>query len=184
PLTRHDLRHVLIATIVFAAVLIVCRSARRIRGLLAAVALVGAALALLAFAQQLTHATKVAWHFDIGVLPKSGTFANHSHYGQFMNLSIGCALALLLVRLRGTTTLLSDGYDAPMVQRIRQNIWWPIGVMVIGMATIAMSLTRGGTVAIAAGALFTVALLVSHRGLKAIAGIVLLALLAAFACVL
>ena len=29
----------------------------------------------------------------------SGTFVNHSHYGQFMNLSIGAALGLVLVNI-------------------------------------------------------------------------------------
>ena len=128
------------------AVATVYRDERRIRRLLAAVALIGLAYGALALAQDLTRAERIYWRVPIAGLARSGTFFNHSHYGQFMNLSVGCALALLLARLT----------DAPRMSlgQMARRTAWLAAMIVVGLATISLSLTRGGTIGILASAAF------------------------------
>lgn len=94
--TRHDLVLLAVVVTVFLAVLNVHRQMRQVKRLLWGVAVVGAAVALLSLGQFLGDATTI-----YGAVPLSskaaGPFLNHSHFGQFMNLSIGATLGLLLV---------------------------------------------------------------------------------------
>ena len=72
----------------------------KIKRLLAAITVIGAAIAVLALAQNLFGNGKIYW-----LIPSrntdgnSGTFVNHCNYGQFMNLSIAAAMGLLMVKL-------------------------------------------------------------------------------------
>lgn len=171
--TRDELRIVLLATTVFAAVVTVYRDDRRMRRLLAIVALIGGAFGLLALAQDITGTSRIYWHIPVRGLARSGPFANHSHYGQFMNLSVGCALALLLVRLAEAPRL-------SLLALARRTAWLAV-VIVVGLATVSLSLTRGGIISIVvSGAVATVVLLAS-RNLRQMAGVVVLLLLGAFA---
>jgi O-antigen ligase/tetratricopeptide (TPR) repeat protein len=171
--TRQDLRIVLLATTIFAAVVTVYRDERRIRRLLAAVALIGLAYGALALAQDLTRAERIYWRVPIAGLARSGTFFNHSHYGQFMNLSVGCALALLLARLT----------DAPRMSlgQMARRTAWLAAMIVVGLATISLSLTRGGTIGILASAAFATVVLLTSRNLRQMAGVIILLLLATLA---
>jgi tetratricopeptide (TPR) repeat protein len=171
--TRQDLRIVLLATTVFAAVATIYRDDRRIRRLLAAVALIGGAFAVLALAQDLSHTQGVYWRVRTSGGARSGPFFNHSHYGQFMNLSVGCALALLLGRLA----------EAPRMSigTLARQTWWLAAVIVLGLATVSLSLTRGGTIAMLVSAAFATAVLLTSRNLHQMAGVVVTLLLAVLA---
>jgi tetratricopeptide (TPR) repeat protein/O-antigen ligase len=167
------LRIVLLATTVFAAVVTIYRDERRIRRLLAAVALIGGAYALLALVQDITRAERIYWRVPIAGIARSGPFFNHSHYGQFMNLSVGCALALLLARLT----------DAPRLSLavLARRTWWLAAMIVVGLATVSLSLTRGGTISILASAAFATIVLLASRNLRQMAGVVVVLLLATMA---
>lgn len=102
--TRHDLRLVLAVAAVFGVVINVYRRPERVKRLLAAIAIIGGALALLALMQDLAGNGKIYWLVPTYDKGYSGTFINHSHYGQFMNLSIGAALGLLFVTLHEAFT--------------------------------------------------------------------------------
>ncbi len=172
--TRHELRTVLVASIVFAAVVTVYRDDRRIRRLLAAVALIGGAFAVLALGQDITHSGKIYWSVVVrGGPAQSGPFFNHSHYGQFMNLSVGCALALLLARLT----------EAPRISfaALARRTWWLAAIIIIGLATVSLSLTRGGTISILASAAVATIVLLASRNLRQMAGVMVLLLLATLA---
>ncbi|MEA2736565.1 MAG: hypothetical protein QOE14_3016, partial [Humisphaera sp.] len=171
--TRGDLRIVLLAATVFAAVVIVYRDDRRMHRLLVGVALIGGAFAVLAVAQDLSRTTRIYWRVPIGELARSGPFANHSHYGQFMNLSIGCALALLLARLTESSRL-------SFVAVVRRT-WWLAAIIIVGLATISLSLTRGGTIAILASGAVATLVLLATRSLRQMAGVLVVLLLAAMA---
>jgi len=94
--TKHNLRLILAVAAVFFVVVNVYRRAEQIKRLLAAIAIIGGAIALLALAQDLFGNGKIYWIVPTGHGETySGPFINHSHYGQFMNLSIGAALGLL-----------------------------------------------------------------------------------------
>ena len=85
---------------VFAVVVNVIRQTEQIRRVLTAVAVIGTVVALIGLAQDAFDVSKI--YFIIPAYNETAvfaTFANHSHFGQFMNLSVGAALGLLLVHL-------------------------------------------------------------------------------------
>jgi O-antigen ligase/tetratricopeptide (TPR) repeat protein len=170
PATRHDVRHVLLAATVFFAVATVYRDPRRIRRLLLAVTVIGAGFAALALAQDLTKTWSVYWRVGTNEAARSGPFFNHSHYAQFMNLSIGCGLAWLLL-------VVSDRKRATEAQASLAT-WWRAGLIgvfiVTGLATISLSLSRGGMLAIAVAGAFTLLVLLSARRLRRLGVIIAL----------
>ncbi|MEO6435610.1 MAG: O-antigen ligase family protein [Tepidisphaeraceae bacterium] len=159
--TRYDLRTVLLAVTVFALVVTVFHDPVRIRRLLTAVALIGGAIALLALAQDVSGTHNLYWFHAIDGPARSGPFFNHSHFGQFMNLSIGAALGLMLVRLESNW------------QRYR-GASWLAATIVVGLMTIALSLTRGGVVSMLAAGAVTIAVLLSIKRLRWLGGVVML----------
>jgi O-antigen ligase/tetratricopeptide (TPR) repeat protein len=184
--TRHDLRMVLAVTAVFIVVLNVYRREGQIKRLLGAVAAIGAGVAVLALAQDLFGNGRIYW-----LVPTAsgqahcGTFICHSHYAQFMNLSIGAAFGLILVKIhedlrdRRLTTV-SEYIRSPEARMV----WILVGVIVVGIATVFISLTRGGMISMLIAAGFTTLALCSRRSLKGSGWIVLLAALGAFTCML
>jgi O-antigen ligase/tetratricopeptide (TPR) repeat protein len=99
--TLHDLRMVLLGTVVFTATVLTFRTPEQIKRLLRTVFLIGLAIAVLAMLQISTFATQIYWFAGgEGGSVTAGPFVNHSNFSQFMNLSIGAGLGLLLVKLR------------------------------------------------------------------------------------
>ena len=186
--TRHDLRLLLVAAVVFVVVLNVTRHPGQVKRLLAAVAIIGGFIALLALAQDLFGNGKIYWTVPaVNDKDHSGTFICHSHYGQFMNLSIGAALGLLLVKLHeafrhGPVTV------ASVVERLGQRklgvVWWLAAMIVVGAATIFVSLTRGGMVSFLIALAFSTVVLTSLRPLRGRGWIMTGLALGAFICVL
>lgn len=100
PATAHGLRLVLVGVAVFFATASTFRTVGQIKRLLLIVFAIGCAEAGVALLQIFTAADHLYWAFDAGgVRLTSGSFINYSNFSQFMNLSIGAGLALLLVRL-------------------------------------------------------------------------------------
>ncbi|MBM4040158.1 MAG: O-antigen ligase family protein, partial [Planctomycetes bacterium] len=186
--TRHDLRLLLAAAAVFVAVLNVFRRPDQIKRLLAAVAIIGGGIALLALAQHLSGDGRIYWTIPTyGNAAASGPFVCHSHYGQFMNLSIGAALALLFVKLHE-----SFGDGAPSLPDVAERLGspelrvvWLLAAMAVGGAvTIFLSLTRGGMVSLAVAGGFTGLVAATRRGPSGRGWLLALLALAAFAAVL
>ncbi len=185
--TRHDLRLVLAVAAVFVIVVNVYRGSERIKRLLASIAIIGGAIALLALAQDIAGNGKIYWVVPTYGQAYSGTFINHSHYGQFMNLSMGAALALLLVQLheaftgyRVTPAAVADYFGSPEARFIKLLL----AMIVIGAATVFVSLTRGGMVSMLMAAVFVTLVLCSRQSLKGQAWILVLVAMGAFVCVL
>lgn len=185
--TRHDLRLVLAIVTVFIIVLNVYRRPDQIKRLLTIIAVIGGAMALLALAQDLVGNGRIYWIVPTLDRAHSGTFICHSHYGQFMNLSIGSILGLILVKVHedtyGRTMTLSAIYDY-IVSREARMLWILAGIVVVGVSTIFLSLTRGGMVSMLVAASFTTLIICSRRSMKGSGWIILLAALGAFVCVL
>lgn len=186
--TKHDLRLLLATVVVFVVVLNVYRRPDQIKRLLGAIALIGGGIALLALAQDLFGNGRIYW-----IVPtasnkaNSGTFICHSHYGQFMNLSIGAALGLLLLKLHesfrhGPITL------PAVVERLSQPklrvVWCLAGMTILGVTTIFVSLTRGGAISLLIAGGFTALVLASRRAMKGRGWIMMVLALGAFICVL
>ncbi len=186
--TKHNLRLILAVAAVFFVVVNVYRRAEQIKRLLAAIAIIGGAIALLALAQDLFGNGKIYW-----IVPTShgkaysGPFINHSHYGQFMNLSIGAALGLIMVKVheaftrKRVTPLFVFEYLSSHTAKV---MWFLVVIIVLGAATIFVSLTRGGMVSMLIAAGFTTLVLCSRKSIKGRGLIMVLMALGAFICVL
>jgi O-antigen ligase/tetratricopeptide (TPR) repeat protein len=185
--TRHDLRLVLAVVAVFVVVVNLYREPGRIKRLLGAIAVIGGALALLALAQDIAGNGKIYGFIPTYDGATSGPFINHSHYGQFMNLSMGAALALLLVLLheafagqRFTPREVVAYLQSPEAKSIKLLI----AMIVVGAATVFVSLTRGGMVSMLIAAVFTTLLLSARQSLKGRGWVIVLVALGVFVCVL
>jgi len=186
--TKHDLRLVLAIAAVFFVVVNVYRRAEQIKRLLAAIAIIGGAIALLALAQDLFGNGKIYW-----IVPTShgeaysGPFINHSHYGQFMNLSMGAALGLIFVKVheaftgKRITPLFVFEYLSSHAAKV---MWFLVAIIVLCAATVFVSLTRGGMVSMLIAAGFTTLVLSSRKSIKGRGLIMVLMALGAFICVL
>ncbi|MEN6334753.1 MAG: O-antigen ligase family protein, partial [Phycisphaerales bacterium] len=186
--TRHDLRLALAVAVVFVVVANFYRSPARIKRLLAAVTVIGGGIALLALAQDLAGNGKIFWSVPTYTeAANSGPFINHSHYGQFMNLSIGAALALLLMRLhesfagRAVTPARIADYFASSQARTTKLL---LATIVLAVATVFVSLTRGGMISMLIAAAFATLMLSRRRSLQGRSWIMVLLALGAFDCVL
>jgi tetratricopeptide (TPR) repeat protein len=186
--TRHDLRLVLATVAVFVVVLNVYRRPKRIKRLLITIAVIGAAVAVLALAQDLLGNGKIYWLVPTGHSHAySGPFINHSHFSQFMNLSIGAALAVILATLHEVFVgkKLSPSAVADYIFSHRARVVWLLVAMIaLGAATVFVSLSRGGMVSMLVAAGFTTLILSSRKSLKGSGWIMVLMAIGAFTCVL
>lgn len=187
--TRHDLRLVLAVAAVFVVVLNVYRRPEQITRLLLAIAVIGGGFAMLAAVQTILGATQIYWFVPLkeGRIARSGPFVNHSHYGQFMNLSIGAALAFVFVKLReafaqseASPRTIADYLTSPSAR----VIWAMMATIILGICTIFLSMTRGGMISTLAAAAVTAIALSFSKPLRDAAWVIALLALGAFVCVL
>ena len=187
--TCHNLRLVLAVAAVFVVVANVYRRPEQIKRLLGAIAVIGGGIALLALAQDIAGNGKIYWCVPThDNQAHCGTFINHSHYGQFMNLSMGAALGLLLVVFREvfagqrgvTPKEVVDYLGSEEAKRAKLLA----AMIILGAATVFVSLSRGAMVAMLIAAAFTTAVLGSQRSLRGRGWIMVLIALGAFICVL
>ncbi|MBN1845847.1 MAG: tetratricopeptide repeat protein [Sedimentisphaerales bacterium] len=185
--TEHDLRLVLSVAVIFIVVVNVYRRPEQIKRLLAAVTIIAGGIALLALAQTLTASTKIYWTIPTYGTANAGPFVNHSHFAQFMNLSIGIALGLLLVKLLEGfwhQRIELTGVVARLGEPVMRPIWLCLGIIVLGMATIFISLSRGGMIALLIAGAFTSVIITFKRGLRGRSWIITAMTLGSFLCVL
>ena len=142
--TRHDLRLILAIFSVFVVIVNTYRTMPQIKRLLMTISIVGGLVALTALAQDIFGNGKIYWIISIKAgAAYSGPFVNHNHYGQFMNLSIGAAIALLLMKIgedfggRKITAPMIFEYLGSSASRF---FWVLIAIISIGVATVFMSL--------------------------------------------
>ena len=186
--TKHDLRLVLAVAAIFVVVFNVFRRPAQIKKLLTVIAAIGGIIAVIALAQNLFGNGKIFWVVSTNHgKGYSGPFVNHSNYGQFMNLSIGGALALLMVKLR--EAFADRSKRAPEIFEYLSSgsakpLWLLIGVMGLGAAAVFVSLTRGGMVSMLIAISFTTLLAASRRSFRSHGWIMVVAALIAFVCVL
>ncbi len=186
--TRHDLRLVLAATSLFVVVLNVFRRPEQIDRLLGAIATIGGLFALLAVAQTLFGNGRIYWLVATpGGAARSGPFINHSHYGQFMNLCVGAALGLVFVRFREVFSrgrIQPGGVADYLGSRAAGPLWMLLAVVVLGIGTVFLSLTREGMISTLVAMAFTAAALSFNRALRRTGWIMAVLALGAFTCVL
>jgi tetratricopeptide (TPR) repeat protein len=161
--TRHDLRVVVLAVVVLFAVMVVFSDPARMRRLLTVIALIGLAGAALAIAQDVTGTHRIYWRASLKNVPAlGGPFVNHSHFSQFMNLSIGASLGLVLM-LIATPTALHRRRDLP----------WLAATIVLGLVAIPLSLSRGGVFAMLAAGTVTLLITLARRTMRTLAAVII-----------
>jgi O-antigen ligase len=135
--TRHDLRLVLAAAAIFVSTIHVFRELSSIRQILLVITMTGATVASLALIQDFFRTQFI--YGPLGTVPNSraGPFVHHSHFGQFMNLSIGCACAFSFLTLH------------------RRQMVLGLVTIFLCLAALLASLTRGGVLSMLIAALGT-----------------------------
>ncbi len=186
--TKHDLRLIIAAAAVFVVILNIYRRPDQIKRLLGSIAIIGGSIAILALAQDLCGNGKIYWFVPtFSGKADSAAFINHSHYAQFMNLSIGAALALMMVKLNEafTRNKITPSFVLEYLSSPEAKIVWLLLVMIIiGAASVFISLSRGGMVSMLIAAGFTTLILSSRQSIRGRGWIMVLLALGAFICVL
>lgn len=184
--TKDDLLVVLGAMVVFIAVINVYRTPKQVEHLLAAVTVVGVAVGLLAIARTLFGSRWMMPSTEGSVT--GGPFVNRNNFAQFMNLSTGAAIALLLVRAPGGSPSgsLSAGVAFPLknAPRYGPRFWWLAAAVVVGEGAVLLSLSRGSIIAMLAAITFAALVLGRQRGASIRAWVIMALALAAFGLVL
>jgi tetratricopeptide (TPR) repeat protein/O-antigen ligase len=151
--TAHGLRMLLVGVTCFAVASCAFRKSWQIKGLLTAIFAIGCAEALVALAQVATSADKIYWSIPTFSGPPAGSFVNYSHFCQFMNLSLGAGIALVLVRLHEDRR---TGIRAPTGRFWPTIDWEAYGWMIVGIILSAMavmtSMSRNGAISLVAAA--------------------------------
>ncbi|MCX5633550.1 MAG: O-antigen ligase family protein [Phycisphaerae bacterium] len=185
--TKDNLRIILSVGAVFVVVLNVFKSAEQIKRLLKAIVIIGTAAALLAIAQNVAGNGKIYWFVSVPSKAVSGPFVNHSHFGQFMNMSIGAILSLALLILHRefdkreiTVATVFDYFDSSRARAL----WLLVAAAGISAAAVFASLTRGGMLSMLVAMSVTVLLLSARKSLRQHGWIVVIIALAALVCVL
>ncbi|MBN1182659.1 MAG: O-antigen ligase family protein [Bacteroidales bacterium] len=186
--TKHDLRIILSLSIVFFVFINIYRHPIQIKRLLAAIAIIGGSIALLALAQDIIGNGRIFWKIPTAESKAfSGTFVNHSHYGQFMNLSIGAALGLIFIKLhekykrkKVTAEKVFEYLSSPS----SLPIWLLLFMIIIGVVTVFVSLTRGGMISMFIATGFVIIVIGSRKSLKRHGWIIALIALCSFTCIL
>lgn len=141
----------------------------------------GVIVGAIALAHQAVGAEKI---FGSITVPRNITrvapFMHHSHFAQFMNLSIGAALALCFIKLAEVTKSrepkrLGDWVDLAQQGELN-GLVLPLVALLIGAAGIATSGSRGGALAAAVAGLLTFSLALTKRRARgpAVVGIALI----------
>jgi O-antigen ligase/tetratricopeptide (TPR) repeat protein len=159
--TKEQLELVLVGVTVFVTVASVFRTAGWIKLLLTIVFSIGCAEAALALAQIVSGSTEIYWR--IPVSPRvitSGSFVNYSNFAQFMNLSLGTGLALLLIRMREQHRYESSLVSwTSQVRRSWEQHRWDLAGIILCATAVCASMSRNGVISlVVAAAVVAVAL--------------------------
>ncbi|MFC1761249.1 O-antigen ligase family protein [Planctomycetota bacterium] len=188
--TIHDLRLFLAVSAFLMVVLNIYQRPTQIKRLLTSIALIGGSIALVAIFQIVSQTDKIYWIVATGHgVADAGPFIHHNHFAQFMNLSIGAAIARLLIELQEQLSSQRDLSVQDIVEFLGSShgalSWMMAVVVVLGITSIFLSLSRGGMISLLIAGSFTT-LMISlkqnvHQGRGKV--IVLIALIA-LVCIL
>ncbi len=162
--TLVDLRLLFAWAMIFVVVVNVYRSSQAIERLLVAMALTGFAVTVLSALQLLSDSSAIYWTWETptGGAAKAGPFVHYGHFSQFVNLSMGCAFALLLVRYKKRfprQQLAVEDFLKGLRGQEQVFDRFLVGFLILGMVMIALSTSRNGIVSMfVAGAVMAFAL--------------------------
>ncbi|RIK76628.1 MAG: hypothetical protein DCC67_13635 [Planctomycetota bacterium] len=146
--TAHSVRLVLVGCAVLAVVVHVFRTPAAMKRLLGVMFALGCAEAALALLQIFTFADGIYWSLPAGRVT-SGSFINYSNFSQFMNLSIGAGLGLLLVRIREDEP--RDGHAVLGLTELRAHAGL-LAALAVCAVSVFTSMSRNGMISLATAA--------------------------------
>lgn len=190
--TRYKLGLLLSAAAVFFVVVNVYRQSDQIKRLLLAIALIAGLVGLIAVAQNIFGNGLRYWFVPnppTGGSDRtlSGPFLNRNHFGQYMNLSIGAAVAWLCVTLHSDFSgkkIAPDWVIEYLGSKKATLVWLVTGIIALCTASVFLSLTRGGMISILIAGFVTAMIICLQRSTTKVGWIMLLVALLAFSCVL
>ncbi len=168
--TRQQIRLLLVIAAVFFVTVNVYRSPRQVKRLLAGIVGVGAAVAMMAFAQVAAATDRIYATVRVGrPVADAGPFLVREHYGQFICLCIGAALALLMVRLREVygrrPVTLPDAMNLIGSEGLRR-LWYLPAMILLAGATVFTTLSRDAVTATLAAGAFTTLVMAAKYSMK------------------
>ena len=183
--TEHDLRLILAVVTVFVVVLNTFRRIEQVKRLLLSIALIGGSIAFVALLQDLVGNGKIFWCVSSPHgTAYAGPFYNHSHYGQFMNLSMGAALGYVCVRLYEDfhhRELNVSDLSLYFKSSQFKSLGMMIAMMAMAAVTVFVSLTRGGMVSIVVATTVTTLLLARRHSFRGMSWVIVVLILVTFA---
>ncbi|MCF7976169.1 MAG: O-antigen ligase family protein [Phycisphaerae bacterium] len=186
--TAHDVRLVLAVVTVFMVAVNTYTNIASIKRLLGVICAIGGAVALVGILQFVTQTDKIYWTFDMPHdLANGGPFVNHSHFAQFINLSMGAGIALIMMRLKELT----DSYHMDwgsiwdhILSSQGKAVWLPAASVIVCAVSVFVSLSRGGIVSMLAATAFITLVIGVSSTQRGRGQVIAIMVLAAFACVL
>ncbi len=167
--TSHDLRMALVFAALFVTTASLFRSSEQIKRALLLLFVIGCAEAGIGLLQILTLSTKIHWMFaERGLVVTSGSFMNYSHFCQFVNLTLGAGMALLLVRMKEDSS--RDRGSASRLADLRgERYLRPLAGIVLCAVAVMTSMSRNGAISLllAAG---IIGVLLYRRGVLSVRG--------------
>lgn len=146
--TAHDLRMTLIFIAVFTTVASVFRSKEQIKRALWGIFFLGCAEAAVAVLQILTLSQKIHWMYaENGSVVTAGSFVNYSHFCQFMNLTLGAGVAILLVRMKEDGRR-DRGNVSRLVDLRGDRYLRPLTGIVLCVVAVFTSMSRNGAISL------------------------------------
>lgn len=168
--TRQTLRIVLTAAAVFTLVVNVYRRPEQVKRILIAITLIGALVALIALAQDFTRANAIYWDGAFqpfgGYRATSGPFVNYNNFSQYMNLSMGAALGLLVLYFTEWRAEARHRFPEAHHDLVRRRglVMAGLGAFILaGAFCIFFSGSRGGMMSLLVAMTLTTLLLASRR---------------------
>lgn len=186
--TGHDLRMAFAVATVFFVIVNGYRRPAQIKRLLTAVSIIGGVIVVICLAQDLLGNGKIYGFIPVGNgTAHGGPFVNHSHYAQFVNLSMGAAIAWLLILVqedwRGRNVAMPAVADYLTSPRGKLVVAIS-ALLILGATTILLSLSRGGMLSMLIAVGFTTVVLNLRRSARGHGWVLAAMALLAFLCVL
>ncbi len=186
--TLHDLRLAVSIAVIFAVAVNYYRTREQLFRLFWLIAGTGAAIGILAVFQVITETDGIFWIITgKSDIVRGGSFVNRNNFCQFMNLSMGASVVLLLfhlekgVRQQGTT--LRDAID--WLGSPQGKIIWILSIfIIIGITSVFLSLGRGGAISLLIAGTLTTLLITSRFVRQGKGWVIALLALCAFISVL
>jgi hypothetical protein len=151
--TWHSLRLSILGLAALVTTSVFVRSKKYLVQLLKIVFGAGCLEAAIGITQILGSARKLYWLVDAGQsgMLTAGSFVNHSHFSQFLNLAFGCGLALFFLKFDELepSQNFSQSRRTEIASILIKHFGWIFGGLILCSFAVSLSLSRIGILSLA-----------------------------------